>query len=77
LLQWQKHATGMILLASVAVPQINSYRVKAYNAAALSDLKNVQTVLKAYYEDNNFYPHESYALMCNPIVVFCFSRLSR
>jgi prepilin-type N-terminal cleavage/methylation domain-containing protein len=50
--------TGIIsVLASVAIPQFSSYRVKAYNAAALSDMKNVQTVLEAYYEDNNSYPH--------------------
>jgi prepilin-type N-terminal cleavage/methylation domain-containing protein len=49
--------TGIVsVLASVAIPQFNSYRVKAYNSAALSDLKNVQTILEAYYEDNNSYP---------------------
>ena len=43
-------------LAAVALPQYASYRTKSCNSAAVSDLKNVKTVLEAYYEEHQFYP---------------------
>jgi prepilin-type N-terminal cleavage/methylation domain-containing protein len=33
------------ILAAIAIPQFSSYRMKAYNAAALSDLKNFMATL--------------------------------
>jgi len=44
------------ILVTMAVPRFSAYRVKAYNAAALSDLKNVKIILDAYYIENKFYP---------------------
>lgn len=44
------------ILAAIAIPQFSSYRVKSYNTAAASDLKNVKTALEAYYADNQKYP---------------------
>ena len=44
------------ILAAVAIPQFASYRAKSCNAAAISDLRNVTTVLEAYYEDYGLYP---------------------
>ncbi|MGV1100360.1 type IV pilin protein [Thiovibrio sp. JS02] len=44
------------ILAAVAIPQFAAYRVKAYNTAAKSDIKNAKTELEAYYADNNDYP---------------------
>lgn len=44
------------ILAAIAIPQFSSYRVKSYNTAAASDLKNVKTALEAYYADNQAYP---------------------
>ena len=44
------------ILAAVAIPQYAKYRTKAYNSAALSDLRNVETALEAYYADNEQYP---------------------
>ena len=44
------------ILAAIAIPQFAAYRRKAYNSAALSDLKTVKTTLEAYYADNQFYP---------------------
>lgn len=35
------------ILAAIAIPQFSIYRVKAYNAAALSDTKNLMTALTA------------------------------
>ncbi|MGA3085841.1 MAG: prepilin-type N-terminal cleavage/methylation domain-containing protein [Thermodesulfobacteriota bacterium] len=40
------------ILAAIAIPQFSQYRVRAYNAAALSDLKNAYTAGQAYFGDN-------------------------
>ena len=44
------------ILAAIAIPQFASYRQKAYNSAAQSDLKNFKTAMEAYYADNQQYP---------------------
>jgi len=44
------------ILAAIAIPQFASYRQKAYNSAAQSDLKNLKTGMEAYYADNQNYP---------------------
>jgi len=44
------------ILAAIAIPQFAKYRSKAYNASALSDLKNVRTEVEAYYADHDNYP---------------------
>lgn len=45
------------ILAAIAIPQFASYRTKAYNSAAQSDLKNTKTALEAFYADNQKYPY--------------------
>lgn len=45
------------ILAAIAIPQFSSYRQKAYNSAATSDLKNSKTALESYYADNQRYPY--------------------
>jgi type II secretion system protein G len=45
------------ILAAIAIPQFSSYRQKAFNAAAQSDLKTIKTSLEGYYTDNYFYPY--------------------
>jgi len=40
------------ILAAIAIPQFSQYRVRAYNAAALSDIKNAYTAGQAYFGDN-------------------------
>lgn len=45
------------ILAAIAIPQFAAYRVKAYNSAAQSDIKNSKTGLEAYYADNQYYPY--------------------
>ncbi|MBU5636473.1 prepilin-type N-terminal cleavage/methylation domain-containing protein [Geomonas sp. Red69] len=45
------------ILAAIAIPQFSSYRIKSYNTAAASDLKNVKTALEAYFADHQEYPH--------------------
>ena len=44
------------ILAAIAIPQFAAYRAKAYNTAALSDLKNIKTGMEAYVADNQKYP---------------------
>lgn len=45
------------ILAAIAIPQFSSYRAKAYNSAAQSDLKNTKTALESFYADNQKYPY--------------------
>lgn len=45
------------ILAAIAIPQFSSYRAKAYNSAAQSDLKNTKTALEAFFADNQKYPY--------------------
>ena len=45
------------ILAAIAIPQFSSYRAKSYNAAALSDARNLRTDLEAYYAEWDQYPN--------------------
>ncbi|HEY6837796.1 MAG TPA: prepilin-type N-terminal cleavage/methylation domain-containing protein [Geobacteraceae bacterium] len=44
------------ILAAVAIPRYASYRLKGYNAAAQSDLKNFKAAMEAYYGDHTAFP---------------------
>ncbi len=44
------------ILAAIAIPQFAAYRVRAFNTAADSDLRNVRTSLEADFADNQQYP---------------------
>lgn len=46
------------ILAAVAIPQFSSYRIKGFNSAATSDLRNFKTILEAVYADRQGYPGE-------------------
>jgi len=43
------------ILAAIAVPQFSNFRVKAFNSAASSDIKNLKTALESYYSEHYFY----------------------
>ena len=43
------------ILAAIAIPQFSSYRLKAFNSAAKSDLRNVMTSEEASYAENQQY----------------------
>lgn len=43
------------ILAAIAIPQFASYRARAYNSAAMSDLKNCATAQEAYFVDEQTY----------------------
>jgi len=49
------------ILASIAIPQFTSFRIKAFNAAANADTKNGQTVIEAGYTNNYSYPTQAAA----------------
>ena len=44
------------ILAAIAIPQFNAYRQKAYNAAAVSDLRVFRTVMETYLHDHTYFP---------------------
>ena len=44
------------ILAAIAIPQFTYYRQKSYNSAALSDLRNVMSILEVYYTEHKHYP---------------------
>ncbi len=43
------------ILAAIAIPQFSAYRIRSYNAAANSDLRNACTAQEAYYVDEQTY----------------------
>jgi len=43
------------ILAAIAIPQFSTYRKKAFNAAAESDLRNAMTAEEAYFAENQAY----------------------
>jgi len=47
------------LLSTLSVVALNNAREKARNARRVADIKQVQTALELYYNDNNTYPEES------------------
>lgn len=44
------------ILAAIAIPQFASYRQKAFDSAAQSDLRTMRTELEGYYAENYHYP---------------------
>jgi type IV pilus assembly protein PilA len=44
------------ILAAIAIPQFAAYRQKAYNAAAVSDLRNFKTGMESFFADYQAYP---------------------
>ena len=45
------------ILAALAIPQFLAYRKTSYNAAALSDMRNTKTIVRAYYQEHRYYPY--------------------
>ncbi len=43
------------ILAAIAIPQFAQYRTRAYDSAALSDIRNLQQSEAAYFSDNQAY----------------------
>ena len=53
------------ILATIAISQYQNYRVRAFDIAAKSDLKNAITAIETYYLDNDTYPANSSDLLAN------------
>ena len=45
------------ILAAVAIPQFAAYRIRGYNSAAQTDLKNFKSAMESMYSDTNSYPN--------------------
>jgi len=61
------------ILAAIAIPKSSSYRLKAFNSAAKSDLKNCKTQAEAYFAVNMTYPVRAEQLSCgvsNKVTVY-------
>ena len=43
------------ILAAIAIPQFSAYRQKAFNSAAVSDVKNVKSAEESLFADNQTY----------------------
>jgi type IV pilus assembly protein PilA len=48
------------ILAAIAIPQFSSYRAKAFNSTALSDLTNLRTLMESVSVETQSYPTGSY-----------------
>jgi type IV pilus assembly protein PilA len=44
------------ILAAIAIPQFAAYRMRGFNAAAQSDVKNFKSAMEAYFADSQTYP---------------------
>ncbi len=44
------------ILAAVAIPQFSAYRIKGFNSAATSDLRNFKTQMESAFADQQQYP---------------------
>ncbi len=53
------------ILATIAITHYQNYKVRAFDIAAKSDLKNAITAVETYYLDNDIYPADSSDLLAN------------
>ncbi len=44
------------ILVALAIPMWNNYRIRTFNASAVSDLRNSRMDIEAYYSENIRYP---------------------
>jgi len=44
------------ILAAIAIPQFATYRAKAYNSAAFTDLRTIKAHMEYFYIDKHMYP---------------------
>ncbi len=52
------------IVAAVAIPQFASYRMKSYNATAITELRNVKTSVESYYAEHGVYPDSLEQINC-------------
>ena len=44
------------ILAAIAIPQFSQYRIRGYNSAANSDIRNIKIAQEAFVTDWQVYP---------------------
>lgn len=47
------------ILAAIAIPNFSAYKNRAFNAAAMDDLKNAAIAQEAYFVDESTYTHST------------------
>lgn len=52
------------IMAAIAIPQFASYRQKAFNSAARSDVQSCRVQAEAYYAENMTYPIRTRQMTC-------------
>ncbi len=52
-------------LAAIAISAYQNYKIRAFDTAAKSDLKNAITAIENHYLDNNIFPANSSDLLAN------------
>jgi len=57
------------ILAAIAIPQFSQYRIKGYNAAASSDLRNAKTAEEALFADFQAYGDTGGRQLAPPVSV--------
>ncbi len=57
------------ILAAIAIPQFASYRMRSYNSAALSDLRNVKTAQESLWADAQCYGNIDGGLQAATVVI--------
>jgi len=45
------------ILAAVAIPAFNLYRLQAYNSAAVTDLRSLRSNMMAYFAEETHFPY--------------------
>ena len=62
------------ILALIAVPRFGNTREKAYDAAAIADLRDAITAAEAYFADNEVYPSDIADINFTPSVGVVFTQ---
>lgn len=65
-------AVGIIgVLASISMVSVGSIRAKARDSKRISDIKQVQNALEAYYSSGGYYPAKEGVLGSSELAVLC------
>jgi len=57
------------ILAAIAIPQFAKYRVRAFNAAAESDLRTIRTTMEAIYADVQTYGNDTVSVQTGTLTI--------
>ena len=57
------------ILAAIAIPQFSAYRLRAFDAAAMTTLRNAATAQEAYFLENDTYTVDETTLVDGGLVI--------